>query len=622
MPREEDVQTPEDILRERMKSVAETLRPHGNSDPKARMAEIFQGSGLPDNLQKDLLLLQNETNWHRNFVLSDIFRKWYGQKLPDVTTKQDCTDMISATTDYNDPEMNQEVHFCAKLAMVSYALPRFIPYVSTKMHMSNLRFTRYIESMVAENTFPAFKDMDRVISGDLHTVTLPDNNQIAGFYIRTPVRVWNKSGKPTYKIPAWDKRDKLLERMVIGNVNVYVLRMNYKNGFDLHVLFRGTSNEFNGIPQYGKALQNTQVFRMPSYSVETQSFVPKGSTTKPLFYFYYCQMLEDVKPHVYACLQKLGVESEQCRRVRVCGHSMGGGMTTTFAYMSRLDRPEWWKKFYFRSYASPYSCNDAAVEKLESWVVESNQKYKFIEVVNTDDLVNIQYLFSSKEGMQESIKSGTASFAAWLVDQREVFNAKGNDMMEKAMRIMQLYPELALTTFINGAANAQSAMVPDNKRVAFRLGQRHSEIKHWGSAALNQTYNRSLNVIFCKRRIEWGNEGLGRSHTSYIGINMNLLWSPLRAWENKMYRYYSSHGIRENNQLRIVGLFPKCDIPESQSWLQEYNVPLWEPSRMLIQQTIRNQYHPATTRDGKKKTKPQTQANTLKHSRQTPKIFQ
>ena len=594
-------EAPNDLMTDRMMKVIRSLRPHapdqvGKHNNTVTRSDWFNNSDIPESLRKDLLQLQNETNWKKNVVMSDIFRMWYGQKMPNIHTKQDCTDMISGITDMQDTVMNEEVHFGAKLAMIAYALPGFIPYLSTRLHMSNLRFTRYIESMVAENTFPAFEDMDRIVSGDTLCIDLPADNQIAGLYIRTPSRVWGKTGRPVDKIPKWDNRSELLQKVVIGNVNVYVLRQNHKTGFDLYLLFRGTSNEFNGIPQYGSALQNTQLFRIPQYNIEQNRFVATGSETEPLFYFYYSQMIEDVKPHIYECLKRMGIESDQCRRVLVSGHSMGGGLVTTFAYVSHIDKPAWWTKFSFRAYASPYCCNDAAVKILEKWIVESNQMYKFIEIINTDDLVNVQYLFAHKDGMQESLRMGTASFAAWLVDQHHILTSKGSDIMEKALRIMQLYPELSLTTFLNGASTAQGMAVPNDKKVAFRLGQSHSEIKQWGSAALNHSYNRSLNMIFCKRRIEWDNEGLGRSHSSYIGINMNLFWSPLRAWENKMYRYYSTHGIKKNNELRIIGLFSKVDRCEIEPWIKAYKVPLWVPSKSLIQNTIRFQQNSRTVR--------------------------
>jgi pimeloyl-ACP methyl ester carboxylesterase len=587
---------PEEVMREKLTSVVKSLKPRSGTYVRSRMQQVFQGAKLPKHLQQDLERLRGETNKKKNFMLADILRSWYNQRLPSVDKRQDCTEMISSTQDFSDPAMNAEVHSGAKMAMLAYALPGFFPFLCKRLHLPNLRFTRYMESMVAEQTFPAFEDMDRIVSGRESIVKLPDQTEVAGLYIRTKTRLWGKSGKREFRVPTWEHRDKLLQKMVVGNVNVYVLRMNYQSHFDLHVLFRGTSNEFNGIPQYGKALQNTQLFRMPTYSLESQAFVPAGSGTEPLFYFYYCQMLQDVAPHIYACLEQLGIESRSCRKVTVCGHSMGGGLTTTFAYQAKLERPKWWKKMFFRAYASPYSCNDAAVQQLEEWVVESDQPYKFIEVINTDDLVNVQYLFSNKEGLEESIKSGTASFAAWIMTQHDLLSAKGNTLMEKALRIMQLYPELALTTFVNGAAAGQIKMVPENKRVAFRLGQRHSEIKQWGSAALNRTYNRTLNVIFCKRRIEWDNEGLGRSHSSYIGINMNLFWSPLRAWENKMYRYYSTHTLRKHNELRVVGLFPPVDLPDIEPWLQQYDVAPWVPSPKLIRDTIRYQQQPAVAK--------------------------
>jgi hypothetical protein len=220
---------------------------------------------------------------------------------------------------------------------------------------------------------------------------------------------------------------------------------------------------------------------------------------------------------------------------------------------------------------------------MEQWVIDSNTPYKFIEVVNTDDIVNVQYMFGGKEGIEDSIKSGTSAFVSWMADKHfDLLNNKGMNMVQKALRVMQLYPELSYTTFLNGASSSQSNNIPDDKKLAFRLGQRKAEVKIWGSHVLNRMYNRTLNVLFCKRRIEWNNEFFGKSHTSYADTNMNLFWSPVRAYEDSLYRYYAEHTLKVNNKLRIVGLFSSVDKQFAEKLIQKYNVPLWKPGKNLM----------------------------------------
>ena len=97
-------------------------------------------------------------------------------------------------------------------------------------------------------------------------------------------------------------------------------------GFELYVLFSGTSNEFNAIPQYGKNFKNTQIFRYPEFSLDKWEFNLGGSDTEPLFYYYYSSM---IKSHIYACLSQLGIECTNFKRIVVSGHSMGGGLVIT-----------------------------------------------------------------------------------------------------------------------------------------------------------------------------------------------------------------------------------------------------------------------------------------------------
>lgn len=101
-------------------------------------------------------------------------------------------------------------------------------------------------------------------------------------------------------------------------------------------------------------------------------------------------MVQDAMPHIEQCLEWLDASSEMCKRIVVSGHSMGGALVLNYAYLMRASDHRWWPKTVFRSFAAPMSCNDAAVLRMEQWIIDSMTPNKFLEVVNTDDFINIQ----------------------------------------------------------------------------------------------------------------------------------------------------------------------------------------------------------------------------------------
>ena len=532
-------------------------------------------------LQKEYVKGQSATS----FNIWDVFRTWLRQKSPNIIQKQDCYDVIRGIGVKDDDKLRIQILEGAKLALMAYALPYFFSHITTNYHFKNSTFMSYFERLMAESTFLAYENMDSIIEGDTKLIELPDDNQLAGFYFRTPIRMWNKQGKSVFNIPKWSERMKLLNYIVVGNVNVYVLRKNLKEGFELYINFRGTSNEFNGIPQYGKSLKNTQIFRCPRFNIEEQK-IEEPSDDKPLFYYYYSEMILDAKEHIYECLRQLDIDNRQCKRIVVSGHSMGGGLTITFAHLSKIEHPKWWEKFQFRTYAAPYCCNMAAVKQMEKWVIESKQPYKFIEVINTDDFVNIQYMFGGKEGLTKSIQGGTSSFLVWMTNNHLHTFTEDPDktLIQKVMRITQIYPERSYASFLNGAIKAQIATPTVNNNVGMKMAHLPGEVKLWGTTDLTEKYSKTLNVVYCKRRIRWENEYVGKSHTSYSDVNMNIFWSPLRAYENSLYRYYSNNSLKKNNKFRIIGMFSEVDKESVTKFINTYNVPLWKPSKSVMKE--------------------------------------
>lgn len=514
------------------------------------------------NEQVHKLHLEDVFNKPVHISPRDFLAVWMARS-PTINSKQDCVETIRGEM---SDELMHEISFGAKLSLIAYAMPFYMSVISTHFHESNLHFMKGFSGLNNDPEFQRliFQHMDNILDGETRHIVLPDDNQIAGFYIRTPIRIWNSKLKRIYKIPKWPKREDLVKFFVIGNTNVYVIRQNLVDGYELHVLFRGTSNEFNGIPQYGHNWSNTQVFHLPDFNIETQTFHKEGSDSIPLFYFYYSSMISDIKNYIYDALESLGVE--KCQKILVVGHSMGAGLGITFAYTSKFDKPEWWEKMQFRQYAGPLACNDAAAHILEQWV--GGSKFKMIEVVNHDDFVNCQHMFGGKEGFQQSLEAGTSSVMAWLV-KNGVTKSDHPDWLKSALRSIQLHPDIVMGLFLN-SASAKQPRFASAKSHPVRPGQRKKET--------------GVNVVYCSRRIIPSQEYLGKSHEEYVNITMSLFWTILRLYEDSLYKYYSEHGLHSRNKLFVIPLFAERDIEQARKLVFKItsSINKWQPSKNLM----------------------------------------
>lgn len=576
----------------------------GGNNPLRRMFE--QHVNLPGELSRRLDM-DRDVMGSIKVSPWEVMRTWYQERKPSVTHQQDCVDAISGNPPDSNREDEKELFMGGKLAFLAYAMPYFMPLAGGRFHMRNDAFVQYMQSYVGQATLAAYKHMNAILDGQVNFLLMPDHTNVSGFYIRTPIQVWNQAGQRVYRIPSWTRRQNLLHNVVVGNVNVYVLRQNLKphEGFELYVCLRGTSNEFNGIPQYGRKLNNTQVFRVPKYDIQTGKFHMNGSNTTPLYYYYYALQLEQVWPELCQCLLWLGVEDPECRRIVVAGHSMGGALTITLCAILRHRRRAWWDKTFFRAFASPLCCNEAAIVTTEQWCIDSRQKNKFIECVNRDDFVNLQFLLGGVQGVRSALRRGTTTVTNWVLQHyttkhrpksgsgsmNQEEQTRKENMMSHMLRIAQRNPEVALSAFLQGALSSQTETLSDTKEAGFRMGQRAAEMKLWGSRELNDTYNGTLRLFFCKRRIaDWSTEYVGKAHSNYVDVNFSALWAALREYEDNLYRWYHKHGLRKRNRLRVVGLFPETDQKEVRQLLRTYKPrPAFTINRRMIRHILRLQ---------------------------------
>lgn len=542
---------------------------------------LFQPDHLPAELFEGVDVKSLAGSLEVNAL--DIIGSWLRERVPLLNQKQECVDMISGkSTSSLAGDAAAELSKCAKLATMAYALPYFMNTLSTVFHLKNPNFMTYMSRYLADSTFLAYQHMDRLLRDMEPTLPLPNDAQFAGYYIRTAIRITNAKGTKLLKIPSWDKRTQLLKCHIVGNVNVYVLRQNLSQGYECMVLFRGTSNEFNGLEQYGDAMKHTQVFRAPNFNPETNHIEEKGSETVPLMNKLYTEMIRDVMPHIIQCLEWLRWDHPRCQRITVTGHSMGGALVLHFCYLLHQFSQAMWKKTFFRSFAAPLSCNEAMTRQIEQWLIDSQQVNKYIEVVNTDDFVNSQMSLGGKSGLSASIKRGTSSIGAFLVD-AYLTKSRNFGGATALVDYAKRNHDVTMAAFLNGAFQAQIEAVPTDRRAAFRLGQRPPEIKAWKTPALDHVYSGTVRLVYCNRFIDWNSEYPGKGHSQYLDMNMSLFWGSLRLYEDERYRYYAQNTLRANNNLQIIPMFPMTDMTAAVAQLAEYS-PMHNPRRVVRQE--------------------------------------
>lgn len=530
-------------------------------------------------------------------VMSRLLRNHFTE-MHSGSHKQYCVDALSGASPR--PADREELFLGTKLAFLGYSVPYFMPVAATRFLYKNHYFVQQMQSHVAGASLAAFEHMDRVLSGEEAFVTMPDDAVVSGFALRTPIQVWNDRGRPVYHLPPWERRHELLQRVVVGNVNVNVLRQNLtrEQGFELYVCLRGTSNEFNAIPQYGHGYRNTPLFQGPQYDMLHDRFVDpaKGEESQPLFYYYYAQQVMQVWPGLEAALTWLGANASHCRRIVIAGHSMGGALALTLGFWLYHRKRAWWDKAQLRVVASPACCNEAAVVAMEQWCIDSQQRNKLVECVNTDDFVNLQYLLGGAKGVRGSVEEGTSALVTWLLQHYWSSAAtppqeKDTDTLGRLIRIVQQHPEVAVSAFVVGAIENQQDTTLHLREAGSRVGRRKAEMRLWGRPLLRQVFQDTVRLYVCRRRVsDWQQEYLGKSHGHYMDLDFNTLWSSLRQYEDRLYRKYARHGLRRAcNQWRVVAMFPEQDRERALKLVSTFRPPRFSVSRATARRIVRLQ---------------------------------
>ncbi len=479
---------------------------------------------------------------------------WQGAPARNVGTLQDCQEVLSG---HLTSAQWKDALYGAKLSFLGYAFPFLFTQIAPLLDLPNRVFTTRVRGIMASDSFQCFHVMDQILSGEIQMITLPTSTLVSGFYIRTPIRLFAKDGSPLTHPPPWPQRLSLLNGRVEGNNNAYVLRRNLPNNtHELYILFRGIANEFNSLSQYGKSLSKTQLFQCPDFDIDKEQKVPQGSDTIPLFYHSHWAVIKDLEPHLLKSITRL--DGENATRILVCGHSLGGALAIVLGWMWRNDPI--FAKLEFRVYGTPLCSNDPAVWAFEELLIQSKRSHKFIEVVNTDDVVQVQYVFGGNDTLQQSIESGTYNTLQWALT-RDPALVLDKNVFQRGLRVLQRSPQTAVALLLNGFNEYQGQQKPNDKRFGVRMGARANERVHWKH--LRKWYQDYVALILCRRRIDESLEFPGKSHTEYLDVNTSILWRPLRQYEDALYADYVVHSLQENNELRIVGLFAQPDVEKA-----------------------------------------------------------
>lgn len=560
---------------------------HNNGDNANN--PILSMIDMADLIPYQYMKLLEHVNWKKELFsltkhdLLHILKMFFRTDQPSLLYQANCMDMITGSKVEFDSQLQNVLVESAQLAMLAYALPVDLPHIVTRLFGPSEQFMYFIEHHLPPHTRQSYRQLDacwKKSCKSLKNGTYIDGSW-EGFYIRTPLHVWDQKGQLVTELPDWKHRDKLSEMLVIGNNVAHVYRQqigdsktnsNSKSKFRCFVLFRGTTDEFNSASQYGTHMNRTQLYRLPEFDPITRRHYANGSTRHPCFFFNYVAQVENLSPAIYDCLARLDAWSDQCEEVVVTGHSMGGALTLVFEYLCFHHHRDLWNKCLFRSIAAPMCCNAAAIQVMEQRCIDSGQKNKHVEFLNTDDFINIQYqLGETPLHIQKTILNGKHAVGAFLLEflLRQGLATLFSSHAQSIQDAFLSSPETFLSAFLYGALQKQVKAIPSDERACFRMGQRHAELERWGTSELKHIYEKSLRLVHCQRHIDLNSEFLGKSHAIYGGVNTIPCWSRARAYEKHLY-----------SRMKSVLGYPQRFEP----WVVPVNVPINVPLNLTNHQ--------------------------------------
>lgn len=522
------------------------------------------------------LLITNETAAAAKPGVLDWFRSWW-RSAPGT-----CLDVRHHVRSEHDPDLEREAWLAVRWSFLAYAFPTLWTTLPQWWHETNVDVNAHVTQFMALRTLECTADMDDILRGTRTEFALPPSTPVAGFYLRTPIRRWLPSGTETHRWPPWARRHSLLDGLMLPPVHAYILRQPVADegrqpvaeatdtgrqppdAFDLLVVFRGTASEVQGLPQYGRHLHNTQIYRYPCFDPFTRTLhlhPEELNTPPPLVYPSYVASWEDAWPHIHQALQWLDLE--HARRVVFIGHSLGAALVTVGELLLYDSHPDLWRRSVFRAIACPLVLNKPAVQLMEQRLHDAGQRDQHIEVVNVDDVMNVRREFGDSATRVRTWRGGATGLGWWLIEswwtQHPPVSPSWWDNLAARLRAS---PQQALSAFVSGAMPEQWATPVTHPAESTRLGQDVA-----GAAA---DTHRTLRLLVCQRRIQWQDEYAGRSHIDYMDLNFLTLWLTSRSYEDRLYHHYTRHSLRADNAVRLVALFPPDDLARIRPQLRAY----------------------------------------------------
>ena len=331
-------------------------------------------------------------------------------------------------------------------------------------------------------------------------------------------------------MPQWDKRFSLLKHPYSfqGGFVFHVWHCARTN--ELVVVFRGTCSEFHALPQYGDLTKQTQMVQEPTYALHQHTEYKQGSETQPLVFPFYAHAVTQLWPQLQHTMKLMG--ADHAERITVTGHSMGAALTRIVHWFLHQYQPHWWLKTQCIMLGAPLIVNQAFV-RWENQVWNVHTEYGgIIDIVNSDDFVNVKYMLAHEEGLRRSMERGKHHVAAWLAQHYlRIYTEQPHHKtpVQRVKHILQTYGTQLQAVFANGFLEQQLHEPETNPQAASRQWQ-----------PLTAYVPDHVQTLVCTRPRTLEKPSLGDGHSHYLGVSFGDLHASSRHWEDHFFRTYTS----------------------------------------------------------------------------------